>query len=125
MDGSQAVSRMTCVYIYSYFFSFVLCQYWCNSILYLCHFENVPFSISWNYFLFTYTSSCFSAFHLSYNMLLNQLRCEDGDPESLLRNSFYQFQADRALPDLEVGINRVDVQYLLCLWSFPVKRIFK
>ncbi|KAF3439318.1 hypothetical protein FNV43_RR17595 [Rhamnella rubrinervis] len=42
-----------------------------------------------------------SAFHLSYNMLLNQLRCEDGDPENLLRNSFYQFQADRALPDLE------------------------
>lgn len=43
-----------------------------------------------------------SAFHLSYNMLLNQLRCEDGDPENLLRNSFYQFQADRAIPDLEV-----------------------
>lgn len=42
-----------------------------------------------------------SAFHLSYNMLLNQLRSEDGDPESLLRNSFYQFQADRAIPDLE------------------------
>ncbi|CAH1426298.1 unnamed protein product [Lactuca virosa] len=42
-----------------------------------------------------------SAFHLSYNMLLNQLRCEDGNPENLLRNSFYQFQADRAIPDLE------------------------
>ncbi|XP_076946551.1 DExH-box ATP-dependent RNA helicase DExH9-like isoform X2 [Bidens hawaiensis] len=42
-----------------------------------------------------------SAFHLSYNMLLNQLRSEDGDPENLLRNSFYQFQADRAIPDLE------------------------
>ncbi|XP_051132574.1 DExH-box ATP-dependent RNA helicase DExH9 isoform X2 [Andrographis paniculata] len=42
-----------------------------------------------------------SAFHLSYNMLLNQIRSEDGDPESLLRNSFYQFQADRAIPDLE------------------------
>ena len=35
-------------------------------------------------------------------MLLNQLRCEDGDPENLLRHSFFQFQADRALPDLEV-----------------------
>lgn len=45
-----------------------------------------------------------SAFHLSYNMLLNQMRCEDGDPENLLRNSFYQFQADRAIPDLEVGL---------------------
>ncbi|CAL1403487.1 unnamed protein product [Linum trigynum] len=42
-----------------------------------------------------------SAFHLSYNMLLNQMRCEDGNPENLLRNSFYQFQADRAIPDLE------------------------
>ncbi|XP_068654924.1 DExH-box ATP-dependent RNA helicase DExH9 [Aristolochia californica] len=42
-----------------------------------------------------------SAFHLSYNMLLNQLRCEDGDPENLLRHSFYQFQSDRALPNLE------------------------
>lgn len=42
-----------------------------------------------------------SAFHLSYNMLLNQMRSEDGDPENLLRNSFYQFQADRAIPNLE------------------------
>lgn len=45
-----------------------------------------------------------SAFHLSYNMLLNQLRCEEGDPENLLRNSFFQFQADRAIPDLEVQL---------------------
>ncbi|KAJ6715567.1 ATP-DEPENDENT RNA AND DNA HELICASE [Salix viminalis] len=36
-----------------------------------------------------------SAFHLSYNMLLNQMRCEDGDLENLLRNSFFQFQADK------------------------------
>lgn len=42
-----------------------------------------------------------SAFHLSYNMLLNQIRCEEGNPENLLRNSFYQFQADHAIPDLE------------------------
>ncbi|KAK9184534.1 hypothetical protein WN943_024884 [Citrus x changshan-huyou] len=42
-----------------------------------------------------------SAFHLSYNMLLNQIRCEEGSPENLLRNSFYQFQADHAIPDLE------------------------
>lgn len=51
-------------------------------------------------------TDCFlsiSAFHLSYNMLLNQIRSEDGDPENLLRNSFYQFQADRAIPDLEVS----------------------
>lgn len=53
-----------------------------------------------------------SAFHLSYNMLLNQIRCEDGDPENLLRNSFYQFQADRAIPDLEVSCFELD-------WLFP------
>lgn len=35
-------------------------------------------------------------------MLLNQLRSEEGDPENLLRNSFFQFQADRAIPDLQV-----------------------
>ncbi|KAL5539944.1 hypothetical protein UlMin_037217 [Ulmus minor] len=49
-----------------------------------------------------------SAFHLSYNMLLNQLRSEDGDPENLLRNSFYQFQADRALPDIEKQIKNLE-----------------
>jgi superfamily II RNA helicase len=59
----------------------------------------IMFSSAWAYpttFLFV------SAFHLSYNMLLNQMRSEDGDPEKLLRHSFYQFQADRSLPDLEV-----------------------
>ncbi|CAN6924324.1 unnamed protein product [Brassica oleracea] len=45
-----------------------------------------------------------SVFHLSYNMLLNQLRSEDGDPENLLSNSFFQFQADRAIPDIEKQI---------------------
>ncbi|KAI4332431.1 hypothetical protein L6164_017340 [Bauhinia variegata] len=49
-----------------------------------------------------------SAFHLSYNMLLNQMRSEDGDPENLLRNSFYQFQADRAIPDLEAQIKALE-----------------
>ncbi|KAI3883950.1 hypothetical protein MKW92_021381 [Papaver armeniacum] len=41
------------------------------------------------------------AFHLSYSMLLNQMRREDTNPEDLLKNSFYQFQSDRAIPDLE------------------------
>lgn len=49
-----------------------------------------------------------SAFHLSYNMLLNQMRSEDGDPEKLLRHSFYQFQADRSLPDLEKQIKELE-----------------
>ncbi|RZC44424.1 hypothetical protein C5167_037366 [Papaver somniferum] len=42
-----------------------------------------------------------SAFHLSYNMLLNQMRREDANPVDLLKNSFYQFQSDRAIPDLK------------------------
>lgn len=51
-----------------------------------------------------------SAFHLSYNMLLNQIRAADGDPESLLRNSFYQFQAVRAIPDLEKQAKVLEVE---------------
>lgn len=49
-----------------------------------------------------------SAFHLSYNMLLNQMRCEDGDPEALLRQSFYQFQSDRALPSLQKRVKDLE-----------------
>ncbi|KAJ4776797.1 ATP-dependent RNA helicase [Rhynchospora pubera] len=51
-----------------------------------------------------------SAFHLSYNMLLNQMRSEDGDPEKLLRYSFYQFQADRSLPDLEKQAKELEIE---------------
>lgn len=51
-----------------------------------------------------------SAFHLSYNMLLNQMRCEDGDPETLLRQSFYQFQSDRALPNLQKRVKDLEEQ---------------
>lgn len=36
-------------------------------------------------------------------MLINQMRSEESDPEALLRQSFFQFQADRALPKLEVS----------------------
>jgi len=42
-----------------------------------------------------------SAFHLGYNMLLNLLRLEGGDPERLMALSFYQFQLERAAPALE------------------------
>ncbi|KAI3699927.1 hypothetical protein L2E82_44535 [Cichorium intybus] len=45
-----------------------------------------------------------SAFHLSHNMLLNRLKCEDR--KNLLHNSFYQFQADRAIPNLDVETNK-------------------
>eukprot|EP00397_Hematodinium_sp_SG-2012_P008434 GEMP01008494.1.p1 GENE.GEMP01008494.1~~GEMP01008494.1.p1 ORF type:complete len:1009 (+),score=176.13 GEMP01008494.1:21-3047(+) len=37
-----------------------------------------------------------SAFHLGYNMLLNLLRMEGGDPDYLMQRSFRQFQRDRS-----------------------------
>ncbi|KAK9169692.1 hypothetical protein Syun_001832 [Stephania yunnanensis] len=43
-------------------------------------------------------------------MLLNQIWCEDGDPENLLRKSFYQFQTDRAIPDLEKQAKELEVE---------------
>src|SRR5690606_5284824 len=42
-----------------------------------------------------------SSFHLGYNMLLNLMRVEGVDPETLIKRSFHQFQSDCALPDLE------------------------
>ncbi|XP_024395394.1 DExH-box ATP-dependent RNA helicase DExH9 [Physcomitrium patens] len=49
-----------------------------------------------------------SAFHLSYNMLLNQMRSEESNPEELLRRSFHQFQCDRALPKLQKRVKDMD-----------------
>lgn len=39
-----------------------------------------------------------SAFHLTYNMVLNLLRVEEINPEYMLEKSFYQFQHYRAVP---------------------------
>ncbi|XP_066988731.1 exosome RNA helicase MTR4 [Macrobrachium rosenbergii] len=41
-----------------------------------------------------------SAFHLTYNMVLNLLRVEQINPEYILERSFYQFQNFSAIPDL-------------------------
>ncbi|XP_038207970.1 exosome RNA helicase MTR4 [Zerene cesonia] len=41
-----------------------------------------------------------SAFHLTYNMVLNLLRVEEINPEYMLERSFYQFQNQAAIPDL-------------------------
>ncbi|PVU99368.1 hypothetical protein BB559_000780 [Furculomyces boomerangus] len=43
----------------------------------------------------------FSAFHLSYNMILNLMRVEMFTPEFMLEHSFHQFQAGSNLPILE------------------------
>lgn len=44
-----------------------------------------------------------SAFHLTYNMVLNLLRVEEINPEYMLERSFYQFQNQTAIPGLHEG----------------------
>ncbi|KAI1289648.1 ATP-dependent RNA helicase mtr4 [Halotydeus destructor] len=41
-----------------------------------------------------------SAFHLTYNMVLNLLRVDDVNPEYMLQHSFFQFQSYAKVPDL-------------------------
>ncbi|EDQ87492.1 uncharacterized protein MONBRDRAFT_35219 [Monosiga brevicollis MX1] len=45
-----------------------------------------------------------SAFHLTYNMVLNLLRVEEVNPEYMLQRSFRQFQNSQAIPGLEAKI---------------------
>ena len=44
-----------------------------------------------------------SAFHLSYNMVLNLLRVEGISPEFMLERCFYTFQNDANIPQFERG----------------------
>ena len=52
-----------------------------------------------------------SAFHLTYNMILNLMRVEDINPEYMLERSFAQFQNQAAIPNvcaseyLFIGLN--------------------
>ncbi|XP_050084334.1 exosome RNA helicase MTR4 [Anopheles aquasalis] len=41
-----------------------------------------------------------SAFHLTYNMVLNLLRVEEINPEYMLERSFFQFQNQSSIPDI-------------------------
>eukprot|EP00299_Pterocystis_sp_00344_P019548 c9683_g2_i1.p1 GENE.c9683_g2_i1~~c9683_g2_i1.p1 ORF type:complete len:1032 (-),score=263.71 c9683_g2_i1:80-3130(-) len=52
-----------------------------------------------------------STFHLGYNMLLNLMRTEEADPEHMIRHSFHQFQADRALPDMKSTLDDLKKEY--------------
>ncbi|XP_044753460.1 exosome RNA helicase MTR4-like [Coccinella septempunctata] len=47
-----------------------------------------------------------SAFHLTYNMVLNLLRVEEINPEYMLERSFYQFQNQTAIPGLHKEYER-------------------
>ncbi|KAJ1633878.1 hypothetical protein T492DRAFT_977755 [Pavlovales sp. CCMP2436] len=53
-----------------------------------------------------------SAFHISYNMVLNCLRLETADVELLMHKSFHTFQAERALPELELKQTRLEGEVL-------------
>ncbi|NWR19727.1 MTREX helicase, partial [Emberiza fucata] len=52
-----------------------------------------------------------SAFHLTYNMVLNLLRVEEINPEYMLEKSFYQFQHYRTIPEIVERVNNLEAQY--------------
>jgi ATP-dependent RNA helicase DOB1 len=51
-----------------------------------------------------------SAFHLTYNMVLNLLRVEEINPEFVLERSFYQFQNNSSIPSLERKLRSLEEQ---------------
>ncbi|EPY51688.1 TRAMP complex ATP-dependent RNA helicase [Schizosaccharomyces cryophilus OY26] len=55
-------------------------------------------------------ASLYSAFHLSYNMILSLMRIEGISPEDLLRKSFYQFQKMESLPVLAHKLDKYKVK---------------
>ncbi|XP_038074593.1 exosome RNA helicase MTR4-like [Patiria miniata] len=52
-----------------------------------------------------------SAFHLTYNMVLNLLRVEGINPEYMLERSFYQFQNYSVIPELFEKLKRLENEY--------------
>ncbi|XP_073685150.1 exosome RNA helicase MTR4 [Garra rufa] len=52
-----------------------------------------------------------SAFHLTYNMVLNLLRVEEINPEYMLEKSFYQFQHYRAVPGVVDKMKKLEEEY--------------
>nr|XP_033341153.1 exosome RNA helicase MTR4 [Megalopta genalis] len=52
-----------------------------------------------------------SAFHLTYNMVLNLLRVEEINPEYMLERSFYQFQNQASIPDLYNKVKELQAAY--------------
>ncbi len=52
-----------------------------------------------------------SAFHLSYNMILNLMRVEGVSPEFMLERSFFQFQNADSIPGLETQLVKLEEEY--------------
>uniref|UniRef100_A0A182T4D2 Helicase ATP-binding domain-containing protein n=1 Tax=Anopheles maculatus TaxID=74869 RepID=A0A182T4D2_9DIPT len=53
-----------------------------------------------------------SAFHLTYNMVLNLLRVEEINPEYMLERSFFQFQNQSSIPEIYKRVQRKQKQLL-------------
>ncbi|XP_053677415.1 exosome RNA helicase MTR4 [Anopheles nili] len=53
-----------------------------------------------------------SAFHLTYNMVLNLLRVEEINPEYMLERSFFQFQNQSSIPDIYKRVQQKQKQLL-------------
>ncbi|CAB0008458.1 unnamed protein product [Nesidiocoris tenuis] len=51
-----------------------------------------------------------SAFHLSYNMILNLIRVDDINPEYLLDRSFFQFQNQANIPSFKKNLDEVEAK---------------
>ena len=58
-----------------------------------------------------------SAFHLTYNMVLNLLRVEEVNPEIMLEKSFCQFQNYASVPGM------IDSMYLSLIHFFQVSAL--
>lgn len=52
-----------------------------------------------------------SAFHLTYNMVLNLIRVEGVDPDYMLQQSFYNYQNLAKVPQLEEEIAKLQTSY--------------
>lgn len=58
-----------------------------------------------------------SAFHLTYNMVLNLLRVEEINPEYMLERSFFQFQNQASIPEKYTKVQ--DLQKKVDEWKIP------
>lgn len=59
-----------------------------------------------------------SAFHLTYNMVLNLMRVEEIDPEYMLERSFFQFQNQTAIPELVESQLSIQLYYFFTNYTF-------
>uniref|UniRef100_A0A1Z5KUJ9 Superkiller viralicidic activity 2-like 2 n=1 Tax=Ornithodoros moubata TaxID=6938 RepID=A0A1Z5KUJ9_ORNMO len=52
-----------------------------------------------------------SAFHLTYNMVLNLMRVEEVNPEYMLERSFFQFQNNASIPQYYEKLRKLQTQH--------------